>query len=217
MKKQDRDFLESQLKDAPDDYAMKAYRASWFRAANFKCPEHHTFRFAWEHCYLPMESLWPTAACQKCQKAKDLLKDAARQREEFLKRRHDFQNRAGSKVLNHHQKERGCRCSSECQHKNAEEKSENTQDTGFSKSSLQISFCDGDNLAKVLSDHLARMLWNKRGLTFCHCLKRIHLAIAILFLQRSFEIVVKVHTNQYSCTKYITKKHQEHKNIGRRR
>lgn len=105
MKRKDREFIEEQLKDISDDYAMKAYRASWFRDTDFKCPEHHGIRFAWEHCYLPMESLWPTAACQKCQKAKDLLKDAARQREEFLKRRCDFQNKADSKSLNHHQEE----------------------------------------------------------------------------------------------------------------
>ena len=198
MTKKDRDFLESQLKDAPDDYAMKAYRASWFRDANFKCPEHHTFRFAWEHCYLPMESIWPTAACQKCQKAKDLLKDAAQQREEFLKRRCDFQNRAGSKVLNHHQKERGCLCSSGCQHKNEEGEVKSTQGVALPEASLQISFCDGDNLAEVLSEHLERLSEKKKGLTFLFCLKRIRLAIAILFLQRSFEIVVRARANRLS-------------------
>lgn len=198
MKKKDRDFLESQLKDAPDDYAMKAYRASWFRDANFKCSEHHTFRFAWEHCYLPMESIWPTAACQKCQKAKDLLKDAAQQREEFLKRRCGFQNKADSESQNHHQKEKDCLCSSECQHKSVKEESENTRGVNLPESSLQISFCDGDNLAEVLSDCLAHLLKQKQDLTLFHCLKRMYLAIAILFLRRSFEIVVKVRVNHLS-------------------
>ena len=192
MTKKDRDFLESQLKDAPDDYAMKAYRASWFRDANFKCPEHHTFRFAWEHCYLPMESIWPTAACQKCQKAKDLLKDAAQQREEFLKRRCGFQNTADSESQNHHQKEKDCLCSSKCQHKSVKEESENTRGVNLLESSLQISFCDGDNLAEVLSDCLAHLLKQKQDLTLFHCLKRMYLALAILFLRCSFEMVVKV-------------------------
>lgn len=198
MKKQDRDFLESQLKDAPDDYAMKAYRASWFRDANFKCPEHHTFRFAWECCYLPMESLWPTAACQKCQKAKNLLKDAAQQREEFLKRRCDFQSKAASESLSHHQKGKGCLCSSGFLHKNEEGESKSTQDVNLLESSLQISFCDGDNLAEVLSDHLERLSKNKKGLAFLPCLKLLHLAIAILFLRRSFEIVVRARVNHLS-------------------
>jgi hypothetical protein len=94
MKKLDKKFIEEQLKDNSDDFMMKHYRASWFESANFKCPKHHTFRFAWDCCYLPMESLWPTAACQQCQKAKDLLKDAARQREDFLKKRLRCQNKA---------------------------------------------------------------------------------------------------------------------------
>ena len=198
MKRKDREFIEEQLKDIPSDSGLRKYRAAWFRDALFKCPKHHSIKYAWEHCYLPLSGLWPTADCLECQKAKDLLKAAAQQREEFLKRRCDFQNKADSKSLNHHQKEEDCLCSSVCPHKNEGGESKSTQGVDLPESSLQISFCDGDNLAEVLSDHLERLSKNKKGLTFLSCLKRIHLAVAILFLRRSFEIVVRARVNQCS-------------------
>ena len=195
MKKQDMEFIEAQLEDIPSDSGLRKYRAAWFKDALFKCPKHHSIKYAWEHCYLPLSGLWPTADCLECQKAKDAHQDAVRQREEFLKRRHDFQNKADSKSQNHHQKEKDCLCSSECQHKSVKEESENTRGVNLLESSLQISFCDGDNLAEVLSDCLAHLLKQKQDLTLFHCLKRMYLAIAILFLRRSFEIVVKVRVN----------------------
>lgn len=208
MREADKKFIEEQFEDDSDDSLMKHYRASWFESANFKCPEHHTFRFAWDCCYLPMESLWPTAACQQCQKAKDLLKDAARQREDFLKKRLRCQNKAGPEAQNHLLTEKDCSCSEGCRHKNGEEESENMQDTDPSRLSLQISFCDGDNLAEVLSDRLVRMSGRMQARTFCGWVKHILLEAGLLFLRHSFEIVVRVRTNQCSYEHHTTQKQE---------
>lgn len=94
MREADRKFIEEQFEDDSDDSLMKHYRAAWFSGKKFKCPKHHDIKHVWEHCYLPMQGHWPNADCQECRKAQKLKKDAARQREDFLKKRLRCQNKA---------------------------------------------------------------------------------------------------------------------------
>ena len=204
MKKLDKKFIEEQFEDDSDDSLMKHYRATWFSGKKFKCPKHHDIKHVWEHCYLPMQGHWPNADCQECRKAQKLKKDEERQREAFLKKRLRCQNKAGSEAQNHLLTEKDCSCSEGCRHKNGEEESENMQDTDPSRLSLQISFCDGDNLAEVLSDRLVRMSGRMQARTFCGWVKHILLEAGLLFLRHSFEIVVRVRTNQCSYKHHTT-------------
>ena len=95
MKRKDREFIEEQLKDIPSDSGLRKYRAAWFRDALFKCPKHHSIKYAWEHCYLPSSSLWPTADCLECQKAKYEQMVADREQRGNKARHHDGQRHAG--------------------------------------------------------------------------------------------------------------------------
>lgn len=208
MKKQDRDFLESQLKDIPSDSGLRKYRAAWFKDALFKCPKHHSIKYAWEHCYLPSLGLWPTADCLECQKAKY-------EHSVYLKyhNKHSCCHQEGNKESRHPcQREKGCLHSEECSNKSEEEKQAKRQHKGSSLPYRQINLASGDNLVEVLSLWSAAQVQGcAKPLSFLPLWRLLCLKLAILFLRHSARIVVICPVGGQPCRHYTTKERKTEK------